>query len=55
MTSNNKKISLKNKIGAMLMFGFRGTKHSDDSVQKIIKDIILYKMKSINNISQPNS
>jgi beta-N-acetylhexosaminidase len=44
MTSNNKKISLRNKIGAMLMFGFRGIEHSDDSVQEIIKDIKNYNL-----------
>jgi len=47
MVYKNKEMSLRDKIGSMLMFGFRGVAYSDETTQKIIKDIESYNLASV--------
>jgi beta-N-acetylhexosaminidase len=47
MKSSVKQVSLREKIGSMLMFGFNGAKYSDNGVREIIQDIRTYNLAGV--------
>jgi len=47
MNLSMKQISLREKIGSMLMFGFSGSRYSDNGVQEIIRDIQTYNLAGV--------